>query len=121
MTPEPHEIDHEPPATAAEWLEAGEAEPVPYTLTPRAEAVLASWDRFRAIGEAERLPLGEPEPEAEAEPEWDSADSNAYQARVEAGLEPEAEAEVLAERAQKWIKEQRELDVYTELDLELGL
>lgn len=49
MTPEPQEIDDEPPATAAEWLEA-------------------------------------------AEIEWDSADSNAYQARVEAGLEPEAEA-----------------------------
>ena len=36
-----------------------EAEPVSYTLTPRAEAVLASWDRFRVLGEAE------PEPEAE--------------------------------------------------------
>ena len=68
-----------------------EDEPAPYTLTPRAEAVLASWDRFRALGEAERLALGEPEPEAEAEPEWDCEDSNAYQARVEAGLEPEAE------------------------------
>jgi hypothetical protein len=30
-----------------------ETEPVSYTLTPRAEAVLASWDRFRALGEAE--------------------------------------------------------------------
>ena len=101
-TPEPHaDIDLEPPATAAEWLEAGpedrhpygfeprEAEPVPYALTLRAEAVLASWDRFRALGEAERLALGEPGPEAE--PEWDCEDSNAYQARVEAGLEPEAE------------------------------
>jgi hypothetical protein len=39
--------------------------PVPYTLTPEAEAELAD--------------------------EWDCADSNAYQARVEAGLEPEAE------------------------------
>ena len=58
-----------------------EAGPVPYTLTPRAEAVLASWDQFRARGE----------PEPEAEPEWDWEDSNAYQARVEAGLEPEAE------------------------------
>ena len=36
-----------------------EDQPAPYTLTPRAEAVLASWDRFRALGEAE------PEPEAE--------------------------------------------------------
>jgi hypothetical protein len=31
-------------------------------------------------------------PEREPEAEWDCADSNAYQARVEAGLEPEAEA-----------------------------
>ena len=36
-----------------------QAEPVSYTLTPRAEAVLDSWDRFRALSEAE------PEPEAE--------------------------------------------------------
>lgn len=37
----------------------------------------------------------DPDPDLEAEAEWadewDSADSNAYQARVEAGLEPEAE------------------------------
>ena len=37
----------------------------------------------------------EPDPDLEAEAEWadewDSEDSNAYQARVEAGLEPEAE------------------------------
>jgi hypothetical protein len=34
----------------------------------------------------------QPEPEADEwdEPEWDSQNSNAYQARVEAGLEPEA-------------------------------
>ena len=32
-----------------------ETEPVPYTLTTRAEAVMDAWDRFRA----------EPEPEAE--------------------------------------------------------
>jgi hypothetical protein len=30
--------------------------------------------------------------DAEPEADWDSADSNAYQDRVEAGLEPEAEA-----------------------------
>jgi hypothetical protein len=51
--------------------------PVPYTLTAWAEAALA-----------------EPEPEPELQPdwsrEWDCADSAAYQARVEAGLEPEA-------------------------------
>ena len=33
----------------------------------------------------------EAEPD-DLEPEWDSADSSAYQARVEAGLEPEAGA-----------------------------
>ncbi len=49
-------------------------QPVPFTLTPAAGAALeaeaqAEWD----------------------EPEWDSEDSNAYQDRVEAGLEPEAE------------------------------
>ena len=74
--------------------------------------------RGPAASYAEWLAEGQKELEAV---EWDSADSNAYQARVEAGLEPEAEAEVLAERAQKWIEEQRELDVCTELDLELGL
>lgn len=31
------------------------------------------------------------EAEIEAADEWDCADSNAYQARVDAGLEPEAE------------------------------
>ena len=44
-----------------------EAGPVPYTLPSRAEAVLASWDRFRALERAERVALGEPEPEPEAE------------------------------------------------------
>jgi len=38
-----------------------------------------------------RMPEPEPLPQPEPEAEWDSADSNAYQARVEvAGLEPEA-------------------------------
>lgn len=36
---------------------------------------------------AEYQAWADPEPE----PEWDCEDSNAYQARVEAGLEPEAE------------------------------
>lgn len=44
-----------------------EAEPVPYTLTPRAETVLASWDRFHALDRGERLAFGEAEPEPEAE------------------------------------------------------
>jgi hypothetical protein len=49
-------------------------DPVPYTLTPQAEEELALAD----------------EAEADWAAEWDDADSNAYQARVEAGLEPEA-------------------------------
>jgi hypothetical protein len=48
--------------------------------------------------QALHLPMREPEPDPEAEAgieadwldEWDDADSNAYQARVEAGLEPQA-------------------------------
>ncbi len=43
------ETDRETPATAADWLEAGPEdrhpdafEPVPYTLTPEAEAALAA-------------------------------------------------------------------------------
>lgn len=47
-----------------------------------------------ALTSMEAEPELEPEAELEAdewdEPEWDSQDSNAYQARVEAGLEPEA-------------------------------
>jgi hypothetical protein len=50
-------------------------QPVPYTLTPQAD------EELDAAAEAE----------AEWADEWDSADSAAYQARVEAGLEPEAE------------------------------
>jgi hypothetical protein len=45
--------------------------------TPEYEALYAEYQAWAA----------QPEPE----PEWDCADSNAYQARVEAGLEPEAE------------------------------
>jgi hypothetical protein len=52
-----------------------EDEPVPYTLTADAEDMLDA----------------EAEAEAEWLDEWDCADSAAYQARVEAGLEPEAE------------------------------
>ncbi len=50
-------------------------QPVPYTLTPEAEEELDAADAA----------------EAELADEWDCADSNAYQARVEAELEPEAE------------------------------
>ena len=54
----------------------GPDRPVPYSLTPKAEAELAA-------------------PELELEPdwsrEWDDADSARYQARLEAGGEPEAE------------------------------
>jgi hypothetical protein len=50
-------------------------QPVPYTLTPQAEEELA----LAAEAEAE-----------DRAAEWDDADSSAYHARVEAGLEPEA-------------------------------
>lgn len=50
-------------------------QPVPYTLTPQAE---------------EELDAAAIEAEADWADEWDSADSSAYQTRVEAGLEPEA-------------------------------
>ena len=59
--------------------------------TPENEALYAE---YQAWAQAE------PEPEdvareaaLEAADEWDSADSNAYQARAEAGPEPELEAE----------------------------
>jgi hypothetical protein len=64
-------------------------EPVPFRLTDQAEAALDAdlwngpeWDAPLETG---------PEAEAEWADEWDSADSNAYMDRVEAGLEPEAE------------------------------
>ena len=61
-------------AIAARLADAAADQPVPYTLTPQAEEELA------LVAEAE----------ADWAAEWDDADSNAYQARVEAGLEPEA-------------------------------
>lgn len=65
---------------------SGPDRPVPYSLTPKAEAALAG-----------PAPEPGPDPEIEAEieadwaDEWDSADSDRYQARVGAGLELEAE------------------------------
>jgi hypothetical protein len=47
-------------------------------------------DRWQAWAES-REPEPEPEPEADWEAEWDDAESSAYVARVEAGLELEAE------------------------------
>ena len=47
------------PDPSAAGLAGPQDRPVPYTLTLRAEAVLASWDQLRAL---------EPEPEPEAEP-----------------------------------------------------
>jgi hypothetical protein len=90
----------------------GPDRPVPYSLTVRAEAefgtsdpapdaedTAAAIDAFygRRPGTAARLytELSGPDPEVtweaviEAADEWDSADSAAYQARVEARLEPE--------------------------------
>lgn len=90
---------------------SGPDRPVPYSLTARAEAELAApvpgagviaaaIDEFygRTPGTAARLyaELAGPDPEAtweavaEAADEWDCFDAAAYQARVEAGLEPEA-------------------------------
>jgi hypothetical protein len=62
-------------AIAARIAEADADQPVPYTLTPQAEEELDMAAEAKAEFAAE---------------EWDSADSNAFQARVEAGLEPEA-------------------------------
>ncbi len=54
----------------------------------RADAAYHTW----AEAHPEEAAALQAEAEAEwAEPEWDSEDSNAYQDRVEAGLEPEAE------------------------------
>ena len=92
----------------------GPDRPVPYSLTAQAEAELgtsdpasgdeataAAIDAFygRQPGTAARLytELAGPDPEVtweaviEAADEWDSADADAYQARVEAGLEPDAD------------------------------
>jgi hypothetical protein len=99
------------PRTEAELAAAARAEawgpqsPVPYLLTPAAEAALDSPEIYvafsradeaygRTPGTAARLLAGEEitDPEAaEVLDEWDSADSAAYMDRVEAGLEPEAE------------------------------
>jgi hypothetical protein len=100
-----------PEAAAGQEAELA-AQPIPYTLTAEGEAVAeaepepapeagAALDAFygRRPGTAARLyaQLEGPDPEvtweavAEAIDEWDCADSAAYQARVEAGLEPEAE------------------------------
>jgi hypothetical protein len=85
--------------------------PVRFTLTTQAEAELDTWTgpapdprELAAAREAWARPAMDPEPdldteaaelqaEADAEanaPEWDDAESSAYVARVEAGLEPEA-------------------------------
>jgi hypothetical protein len=93
----------------------GPDRPVPHSLTAQAEAALgtseptpgaeatAAIDAFygRHPGTAARLytELSGPDPEVtweaviEAADEWDSADSAAYQARVEAGLEPVTDGE----------------------------
>jgi hypothetical protein len=62
---------------AGTWDQAAREadQPVSYSLTPQAEEELALAD----------------EAEADWAGEWDDADSNAYQARVEAGLELEAD------------------------------
>lgn len=78
------------PRTEAELAAAARAEawgpqsPVPYSLTTAAEA---------ALGDAAEEAELDAEAEADWAHEWDSADSAAYMDRVEAGLEPEPEAE----------------------------
>ena len=60
--------------------------------TPEYEALYAGYQAWVAQAHPEEAAALQAEAEAEwAEPEWDSEDSNAYQDRVEAGLEPEAE------------------------------
>jgi hypothetical protein len=86
-TPEYEALYAEYQAWAAQPEPEAEAGPVSYTLTPGAEEELDAEAAAEAALDAE----AEAEAEAEWADEWDSADSNAYQARVEAGLEPEAE------------------------------
>jgi hypothetical protein len=58
-------------------------------------AVIARRSQKLQLAERNLAAMNTPEPDAEAEAdwldEWDDADSAAYHARVEAGLEPEAE------------------------------
>lgn len=61
------------PGSEPDLIVFGPHQPVPYTLTPQAEEELDA------------------DAEADWAHEWDDADSAVYQARVEAGLEPEAE------------------------------
>jgi hypothetical protein len=98
--PEPEAApDHPAPYSLTARAEAELAAPEPEPA-PDAEATAAAIDEFygRTPGTAERLyaELAGPDPAvtweavAEAADEWDCFDSAAYQARVEAGLEPEA-------------------------------
>jgi hypothetical protein len=61
--PEPSaaEIDNDPPATAAEWLEAGPEDRHPYGFEPRIDPASISDRGLLAC-------LGMPDPEPEAEP-----------------------------------------------------
>jgi hypothetical protein len=79
QVPEPGEPGYMTPAERIAYAEPGD--PLP--------AIIA---REQAIEEAHgaQADLAEAEIEADWANEWDDADSNAYQARVEAGLEPEA-------------------------------
>ena len=70
------------------FLDRGQAEAAADAVADgefsRYEGLCGWYDRTVPRAEAER------QAEADWLDEWDSADSNAYQARVEAGLEPEA-------------------------------
>ena len=83
-------------AAAAVPLPGRVPDPHPYVYVI-ADLVWELWETRRELVRALGLP---PEPRRpvlylveaapdELEPEWDSGDSNAYQDRIEAGLEPE--------------------------------
>ena len=77
-------------------LDAGEQPGPQAEREARRQSDAEAWGgRGPSASYAEWLAEGQAETEAEADAdwsdEWDSADSNAYQDRVEAGLEPEAE------------------------------
>ncbi len=83
---------HEPPPDLVVFgpcdrvIDLDPDQPVPFALTAGAEVELDA-------AEPDPEPEADPEAEAEGLDEWDCAGSAACQARVEAGLEPEPEAE----------------------------
>lgn len=84
------------PAGSADYQARAEAERQAEAEAWGGRGPSASYAEWLAEGRQEADPAGEAERQAEyaaeweTEPEWDDADSAAYHARVEAGLEPEA-------------------------------